>query len=84
MEIGERFAKVREGAKSVIKSLDTRAPEVEFVNINPESMARIILTQMGNPVRKKFGMGRWANPFTSDDVFANVVQYQGFVYISTL
>lgn len=66
------LTRIRRKAEEVARGFDPRPPEVEFTSVNPQSMAGIILSQIGNPVRERFGGNRWANPFTVDDVFANV------------
>lgn len=59
-------------AKEAFKYFDTRPTKVPLEKIGPETVAKTILTQVGNPGQEKFGKGRWVFPFSVRNVLVNM------------
>lgn len=71
-EIKNLRTKVREGTRKLTrKIIDKLHPKIPPEDIDEHSIAKVILTQLGNPAQKKLKGGKWVNPFPIVDVLAN-------------
>ena len=71
-EIKGLGTKVRERTRSLTrKIIDKLHPKIPLEEIDEHSIAKVILTQLGNPAQERLTGNRWANPFPIVDVLAN-------------
>lgn len=71
-EIKNLRTKVREGTKKLTrKIIDKLHPKIPPEDIDEHSIAKVILTQLGNPAQERLTGDRWVNPFPIVDVLAN-------------
>lgn len=70
--------KVQEKTRKLTRKIaDILNPKIPLEEINEHSIAKVILTQIGNPVQERLRGDRWINSFSIVDVLVNA-GYVGF------